>query len=187
MPRESRWGGSRLEGDAVSLLSVNGGVSRKIRVRVTLFFPVVALIAVVFSIVASSRVEAAPTRRGDRVFLAELVAQSFFRGLLDGRLKAIMPLCAKRVRFEGRWVERAALRHELSILISRAHRHALKLRALVILDLAEMIRRFGPPPKRLRIALRRGDLIALARFNHLGVVAALRREGDFYRIHLLTD
>jgi len=53
VPRESRWGGSRLEGDAVSLLSVNGGVSRKIRVRVTLFFPVVALIAVVFSIVAS--------------------------------------------------------------------------------------------------------------------------------------
>lgn len=123
-----------------------------------------------------------------RHFLAELVATSFFRGLVDGRLAAIAPLCARRVSFDGRWIEgRLAQERQLQQVIQRARRTGLKLRGVWVLTQDEMVARFGAAPARLQAALRPGDLIALARFDRLGAVAALRREGRFYRVHLLSD
>ncbi len=143
----------------------------------------VAVAALITAIASPGVSQAKP----QEAFLAELVAQSFFRGLLEGRLQVIEPLLAKRVRVEGRWVDGRKLRPFLQRLIRRARRRGLKLRKLVMLDYPQMVRRFGPPPKRLSVALKPSDQIALARFGQLGAVVALRRQGRFFRIHLITD
>jgi len=131
--------------------------------------------------------EVAVARRGGDRFMAELVARSFFRALLAGDVKALLPLCAKRVNLDGRWVEQPRLSAELLRLTERARSTALKLRRVKLVSYAEMVKRHGPPPKRLAGAVSRRDMIALARFNRLGALAVLTKQGRFWRVAMLSD
>lgn len=120
--------------------------------------------------------------------MAHLVAQGFFRGLLSGAIDVIAPLCATRVNFDGRWVTgQAAIGSELARIADRARSMELKLVWVRPMAYPQMLQRFGPPPDRLRGVARGGSLFALARFEHQGAVAILRRQGRFWRVVALTD
>lgn len=125
----------------------------------------------------------------DREFMAQLVARTFFHALLDGAdAKAALPLCAARVNLDGLWVEnREELARHLERMSLRARQHGLRLKKIVILSHAEAVRRYGPPPDRLRGAAGPTRLVALARFNVQGAVAILGRTGAFWKIVAITD
>lgn len=100
----------------------------------------------------------------------------------------MLPLCAERVSFEGRWLAgEEQLRPALARLGERAQLRSLQLVDLHILSVEAMVARFGPPPERLRDAIRRGDSIVLARFNQQGAIAVMAKAGRFWRIKALTD
>lgn len=124
----------------------------------------------------------------DDRFMARLVARSFFRALQDEEVPALLPLCASRVSFDGRWVSGTeALRTALASLAARAKEQRLRLRQVEVLTYAEAVKRFGPPPARLKDAIRPGQMIALGAFQRGGLVAALAKSGPFYRITALSD
>jgi hypothetical protein len=83
--------------------------------------------------------------------------------------------------------DRAELQQALEALSTRARQRGLRLRLLVLLDAREAVRRFGPPPRRIRGSFGPDRLVALARLSQLGAVALLRREGGFWRVTALTD
>ena len=121
-------------------------------------------------------------------FMADLVARGFFRGLVGGQAASLEPLCSKRVSFDGRWVSGGkALSRELKKLVRRARRQQLKLRRIVLLPYDEAVKRFGPPPARLKGAGGRGRVVALAAFQRGGAAIILAREGRFWRVVALTD
>jgi len=125
---------------------------------------------------------------GKNLFLPRLVASSFVRALLVGRVKTAAPLCAPRVNFDGKWVEgEKPLREALQRLVARARRSRLRLRSVQVLTHAEMVRRYGPPPPRLAKVVKRKDVFALARFDRMGLVMGLQRQGRLYRIKFLSD
>lgn len=131
-------------------------------------------------------VGAAASAKG--AFLPYLVASSFVRALLDGRLDAAAPLCAPRVSFDGHWVEGdRPLREALGQLIARARRARLRLRTVQVLSHAEMIKRFGSPPDRLAKVVGKKDVFALARFQRMGLVIGLEQQGRLFRVKLLSD
>lgn len=139
-------------------------------------------------IVAAGLVTAAPALAGDVDFMATLVARSFFQGLLTGQPSAIFPLCGKQVSFDGEIIKKpGALKKKLRELNSRARRRGLKLEKLLVIPYREAVRRYGPPPARLRGSVGRGKVVALARFNHLGAVAILQRRGPFWKVIAITD
>ncbi len=115
-------------------------------------------------------------------FTAELVARTFFRGLLEGRPGTVLPLCGSEVNLDGRRLrDRAELQQALEALSARARQRGLRLRLLVLLDAREAVRR------RIRGSFGPDRLVALARFSQLGAVALLRREDGFWRVTALTD
>lgn len=121
-------------------------------------------------------------------FLAKLVARGFFAALLGGDVEAALPLCAARVDFDGTTAAGAdAVRARLMQVSARARTSQLRLRRLVVLSRAEMSRRFGAPPARVRRTARRGQYFALASFGGRGAVAVLSRAGRFFRVMALTD
>jgi hypothetical protein len=121
-------------------------------------------------------------------FTAEMVARTFFHGLLEGRPEAALQLCAAEVNLDGQRVrDRGELQRALGAISTRARSRSLSLRQLLLLEPGEALRRYGPPPRRLGDALRPGRLVALARFGSLGAAAVLRREGGFWRVTALTD
>jgi hypothetical protein len=120
--------------------------------------------------------------------MAQLVAKSFFRSLLAGDRDALRPLCAPAVSFDGETIRgEAAIARKLDELSARARRRKLQLRRVMLLDAATMKRHYGPPPARIKSAVRAGTMIALARFDQLGAVAVLARRGRFWRVVALTD
>ena len=146
--------------------------------------PVLCAVVVVALCMQPSRV----TADGDREFMAKLVAQTFFRGLLEGSILSVVPLCAKRVNLDGHWVQdHKELEKRLRTIGIHAREHGVKLRRVVILDYGTVTRRFGRPPARLRGAAGPGKLIALVRFNTVGAVAVLGRVGAFWKVVALTD
>lgn len=132
---------------------------------------------------------ASPVRAQARVdFMADLVARGFFRGLVAGKLGALEPLCSRQVNFDGRLVKgQARVKKKLQALIVRAKRHQLKLRRIVLMPYEDAVKRFGPPPARLKQSVGRGKVVALAAFGRGGAVAVLGREGRFWRVVALTD
>jgi len=120
-------------------------------------------------------------------YLAELVARSFFRGLLEGQTETLLPLCAPEVNLDGVRVAGAALGERLRALSLRARQKALRLRKLVVLSSEEAIRRYGKPPERLRGSVLPGRAVVLARLNQAGVVAVLARGPGYWRVIALTD
>jgi hypothetical protein len=68
-----------------------------------------------------------------------------------------------------------------------AREHGVKLKRVTILSHGQVVRRFGPPPARLRGASGPGRLVALARFNTAGAVAVLGRVGAFWKVVAVTD
>lgn len=129
-----------------------------------------------------------PRARDSDRFMALLVARSFFRALLSGNVDAALPLCARRVSFEGAQVQGTKqLRARLLKMAGRARAGGLKLKKVELLHLERMVERFGPPPARLKRSISPRDLIALARFNKQGALAVLRRDGRFWRISVLSD
>lgn len=130
----------------------------------------------------------ARAQQGDREFMAQLVARTFFRGLLDNNVEALLPLCAEQVSLDGEAVKgRDALRPRLQAMATRARELGIQLRRVEVLSYQEVVRRFGPPPERLRRAVGPGQLVALARFSSLGAVAVLRRAGAFWKISAISD
>lgn len=130
---------------------------------------------------------AAPPSAPRDAYLAELVARSFFRGLLEGGPEALLPLCAPEVNLDGERVGGAALAERLRELATRARSKGLRLRKLQVLSAEEAIRRFGRAPERLRGAVIPGRAVVLARLNHAGVVAVLARGPGYWRVIALTD
>ncbi len=120
-------------------------------------------------------------------FMADLVARGFFRGLVGGEAAALVPLCSRQVSFDGRLVKAPALHKELGKLVGRAKRKQLKLRRIVLLSYEDTVKRFGPPPARLKGAGGRGRVVALAAFQRGGAVLILAKEGRFWRVVALTD
>ncbi len=121
-------------------------------------------------------------------FMAKLVARSFFHGLFEGDIDSTLPLFGKVVNFDGELLkDPQSIRQRLESIKQRVQSQGLRLRQIEVLSLPEAIRRFGPPPRRLKQSLRPRCLIAMARLNTLGVVAILQREGSFYKIVGLTD
>ena len=133
----------------------------------------------------------APTARADEPdarFVARLVAQSFFRGLIEGDISTVQPLCASTMSFDGERVRGdAAVKARLEQLADRARQGGLDLKKVEVIPVREAIQRFGPPPERIKAEVRPGNIVALARFNVLGAVAVLGRQSGFWRIHALTD
>jgi hypothetical protein len=125
---------------------------------------------------------------GDREFMAKLVARTFFRGLLSGNIEGVLPVCDRRVNLDGQWVTGAeALGTHLRTAAKRARDLGIRLRQVQVMSYREAVRRFGPPPARLRGAVGPGRMVALARFQTLGAVAVLRRVGPFWKVAALTD
>jgi hypothetical protein len=121
-------------------------------------------------------------------FMATLVTRSFFRGLLEGEVGTILPLCADTMSFDGTQVHgKQKIEQQLKQINRRALSHAIRLQRIQVLTYNEAIRRYGPPPDRLKGSIRPGQLVALARFNTLGAVAVLKRYGPFWRVIALTD
>ncbi len=120
-------------------------------------------------------------------YLAELVARSFFRGLLEGQPETVLPLCAAEVNLDGERLRGPALGARLRELSTRARQKGLRLRKLVVLTAEEAVRRYGPPPSRLRGSVVPGRAVVLARFNQSGVVAVLARGPGLWRVTALTD
>lgn len=119
---------------------------------------------------------------------AELVARSFFGGLLSGQTASLVPLCAREVSFDGEWVrDETALRAKLEQMSTRARQRGLRLKLVQVMPVDEAVRRYGPPPRRLRPSLARASRVALARFNVRGAVALLRLESGFWRLIAITD
>lgn len=130
----------------------------------------------------------ASAQTGDREFMARLVARTFFRGLIAGGTASIVPLCARRLNLEGQWVSgREAIGERLKAMARRAREQGLQLRRIEVISYREAVRRFGPPPERLRGAVGPGRMVALARLNRLGAVAVLQRAGAFWKVAALTD
>jgi hypothetical protein len=124
----------------------------------------------------------------ERVFMPELVARTLFRGLLEGTPAVVMPLCAEKVNLDGEWVsDKQELGRRFAAISRRAREQGLQLRQITVLSYAEAVRRFGPPPARLRDVARPGTQIALARLSALGAVVILRRVGPFWKVAGLTD
>lgn len=132
---------------------------------------------------------AGPAAAGeDDAFMARLVARSFFRGLVEGDLPTLAPLCARRVNFDGQVVKgAAAIRRRLEALVTRARERGLRLKKVQLLTYREAVRRFGPPPARIAVTPGRGTMVALAAFQRGGAVAVLGRVGRFWRVLALTD
>jgi len=133
---------------------------------------------------------AVPARaeQGDRVFMAQLVGRTFFRGLLAGNVESLLPLCAEQVSLDGEVVKgREALLPRLKAMATRARELGIQLRRVEVLSYQEVVRRFGPPPERLRRSVGPGQLVVLARFSSLGAVAVLRRVGPFWKITAISD
>lgn len=130
-----------------------------------------------------------PTRgAAETDFMATLVTRSFFRGLLEGEVATVLPLCADRMSFDGQQVHgKQKIEQQLKQINQRARSHAIHLRRIQVLTYSEAIRRYGPPPARLKDSIRPGCLLALARFNTLGAVAVLKRNGPFWRVIAITD
>ena len=125
---------------------------------------------------------------GDREFMAQLVSRTFFRGLLANNVESLLPLCAEQVSLDGEVVKgREALRPRLQAMATRARELGIQLRRVEVLSYGEVVRRFGPPPERLRRSAGPGQLVALARFSSLGAVAVLRRVGAFWKISAISD
>ncbi len=124
----------------------------------------------------------------DAEFMARLVAQSFFRGLLKGEIEAVFPLCAGTINFDGEQVKGSeAVKKKLEQLASRARDSGLRLKKVVVLTIPQVLQRYGPPPARIKKAVKPGRMVALARFNMMGAVAVLARTAGFWRIQALTD
>lgn len=121
-------------------------------------------------------------------FMADLVARGFFRGLVSGEAAALVPLCSGRVSFDGRLVQGSrSMVQELKKLVRRARRRQLKLHRIVLMPYEEAVKRFGPPPSRLKKVGGRGRVVALAAFQRGGAALILAREGKFWRVVALTD
>lgn len=121
-------------------------------------------------------------------FMAQLVARSFFRGVVEGEVAVLAPLCANQVNFDGTLIKGTkAVRQQLAAMIKRARRQGLKLHKLLLLSYKEAVRQFGPPPARIARFIGPRDLIAVAAFQRSGAVAVLTRNGSFWRITALTD
>jgi hypothetical protein len=124
----------------------------------------------------------------DDRFLVRLVAQSFFRSILEGNVKAASPLCDVRVNFDGILVQgHEAVEQRLRTVAARAKRFQLHLQQVVLLSQAEMQQRYGPAPKRLRDVAKKGVYVALARFDRGGAVAMFARRNRFWRMVGLSD
>lgn len=120
--------------------------------------------------------------------MATLVARSFFRGLLEGDVSTVLPLCTDSMSFDGEQVHgREKIEQRLKQINHRARAQGLQLRRIQVISYREAIRRYGAPPARLRNSVRPGRLIALARFNVLGAVVVLKRDGPFWRVNAITD
>jgi len=120
--------------------------------------------------------------------MAKLVARGFFRALMAGELKALLPMCGKQVDFDGASAkDPASIKKQLGAIIKRIKRKGLKLRRIVVLDKKQMKTMFGACPKRLQKSVKKSQAFALARFNRLGAVAFLAKKGRFWRIVALTD
>jgi len=150
--------------------------------RSLLLLAVLAVLSV--SVLAPPR----PAAAGDREFMAKLVAQTFFRALLEGTVETALPLCSKRVNLDGTWVEvPGVLERRLRAMSVHAREQGVRLTRVTVLPHGVVVRRFGPPPARLRGATGPGRLVALARFNTAGAVAVLRRTGAFWKVVAVTD
>ncbi len=148
----------------------------------TRFIPAAALLASLLAPFAAS----AQPKKVD--FMADLVARGFFRALVKGDAAALMPLCSEQVSFDGRLVRgKKGLAAALGALTRRARIHKLKLRKVVLMPYAEAVKRFGPPPVRLRGAAKAGRVVALGAFERGGAALILAREGRFWRVVALTD
>jgi hypothetical protein len=128
-----------------------------------------------------------PARADAADYMAELVARTFFRGLLEGQPAPLAALCAREVNFDGVRLRGAAIGERLRELAARARRKQLRLRKLEVISVAAALERYGKPPARLRRELVPGRAVALARFNVLGAAAVLARVGGFWRVIALTD
>ena len=149
-----------------------------------------ALLSSLLVLLAPSAAIAAPPTPGaaSTDFMAELVARGFFRAVLERDVPAALPLCADEVSFDGQRVRgKANLERQLLQLAQRARSRGLQLLKVVVLTPREAVRRYGPPPARMRRSLPSGSMVALARFNHLGAVVVLGRQGGFWRVTGLTD
>jgi hypothetical protein len=148
----------------------------------------VALLASILSLAPSRAAGANPEAAAPSDFMAELVARGFVRALLEGDIAAALPLCADEVSFDGERLRgKARVEPRLRQLAQRARFRGLQLVKIVVLTAQEAVRRYGPPPSRMRRSVPPQAMVALARFNHLGAAVVMVRQGGFWRVTALTD
>jgi hypothetical protein len=151
--------------------------------------PLLLLLALTLGLAGGrARAEEANPGEPKTDFMAELVAKTFLRALLEGDAAALAPLCAEAVNFDGEVVKgRAAVEKRLAEVISRARSRQVRLRRVLLLPALEAVKRFGPPPRRIASSLGAGAVVAIARFERLGAVLVLKRKGRFYQVVAITD
>lgn len=143
---------------------------------------------VAFCFVLPTAPAAAKRGRSAGAFTVELVARSFTRALLAGRIDEALALCDRRVSFDGQPATRKAeIRRRLRAIARRSRRAHLRLGRLELSTPHEMKKRFGPPPDKLGRAVRRVSRFALVHLGRSGAVLGLRRSRGFWRVALITD
>lgn len=120
--------------------------------------------------------------------LPELTARAFFSAVLRADIDGAARLCADPVNFDGESAsKRAQILNKLRQMSDRARTKRLRIRALQVLTTAEMTKRFGKPPRRLRKSVGSRDLIALVAFDKRGAIAVLRKTRGVWRVHAVSD
>jgi hypothetical protein len=121
-------------------------------------------------------------------FVADLLGKTFLRALADGDVEAMLPLCSDPMSFAGQMVRgEDAIRGRLAEVVASSRLLARGRLRIQLLPYAELERRVGPPPPRLRKLPLEGTVVALGRFARGGAVAVLRQVGGRWRVVALTE
>lgn len=119
--------------------------------------------------------------------VALLVGQTFLRNITDRDTKEALVLCADNVLFDGKQARGSAqVEAELRAMISRVYPGML-IKKIFVFGYREMVKRFGPPPKRLSGAKLEEAVFVLARLRRGGLIVVLNKMDDRWRVTALTD
>lgn len=125
----------------------------------------------------------------EKAEMAERVGRSFFEAILAGNTQVALRLSGRRVNFDGHLTQNIdEIKAQYRKMSERAVALGLRLKSVQTLDKNQMLKKYGPPPKRIRgETSNQNAQFVLARFNRKGAVAILAKQGIFWRVVAITD
>lgn len=149
-----------------------------------IWLPCVAL----FFALPSSPAQPAASRTAPAVdYVPRLVGRTFLRAVAERDLETALSLCANAVQFDGRPAEGRSRVAEALRSLHRRVPASMKFRKVVAMDYAQMVERFGPPPKRLKGVRFKGSVVILGRLRRGGLIVVLNKIDGRWRVVALTD